>query len=67
MVTSSEGRPDMGTNIKRRYLGDGMIAIGVDDGEEFVVHHSVWNDADSMRSIIAGEIESQRQTRGLFG
>lgn len=59
----------MGTNIRirRRYLGDGMIAIRIDDGEEFVVHHSVWNDADSMRSIITGEIESQRQTRGLVG
>ncbi len=53
-----EGRPDMGTNITRRYLAAGMIAIRVDDGDEFVVHHSVWNDADStMRSIIAGEID----------
>jgi hypothetical protein len=57
----------MGTNIERRYLIDGMIAIRVDDGNEFVVHHSVWNDADSKRSIIAGEIESQRQTGGFLG
>jgi hypothetical protein len=59
----------MGTNsrIRRRYIGNGMVAIGVDDGEEFEVHHSVWNDADSMRSIIAGEIESQRTTRQLLG
>jgi hypothetical protein len=58
---------DMATNITRRYIADGMIAIRVDDGDEFEVHHSVWNDADSKRSIIAGEIESQRQTRQLFG
>lgn len=51
----------MGINnikIRYRYLGGGMIAIRVDDGDEFEVHHSVWNDADSMRSIISGEIES---------
>jgi hypothetical protein len=56
----------MATNIGRRYIGNGMIAIRVNDGEEFEVHHSVWNDADSMRSIIAGEIESQRTTRQLL-
>lgn len=57
----------MGTNIRRRYIGDGMIAIRIDDGQEFVVHHSVWNDADSMQSIVAGEIESQRQTPPFSG
>lgn len=57
----------MATNIRRRYLGDGMIAIRIDDGEEFEVHHSVWNDGDSMRSIIAGEIEFQRTMRQLLG
>ena len=56
----------MATNIGRRYIGNGMIAIRVNDGEEFEVHHSVWNDADSMRTIIAGEIESQRTTRQLL-
>lgn len=50
----------MGANIKRRYIGNGMIAIRVNDGNEFEVHHSVWNDAHSMRSIIAGEIASQQ-------
>lgn len=57
----------MGTNVKRRYIGDGMIAIRVNDGDEFEVHHSVWNDAHSMRSIIAGEIASQRPMRELSG
>lgn len=57
----------MGTNVKHRYIGDGMIAIRVNDGDEFEVHHSVWNDAHSMRSIIAGEIASQRQMRELSG
>ena len=55
----------MGTDIKRRYIGNGMIAMRVNDGDEFEVHHSVWNDANSMRSVIAGEIESQRQMREL--
>jgi hypothetical protein len=55
----------MGTNIRRRYIGNGMIAIRVNDGDEFEVHQSVWNDANSIRSIIAGEIESQGQMREL--
>jgi hypothetical protein len=43
--------------IRRRYLGNGMIAIRINDGDEFEVHHSVWNDPDSKESVIAGEIE----------
>jgi hypothetical protein len=54
----------MATDIKSRYIGNGMIAIRLNDGDEFEVHHSVWHDADSKWSIIAGEIEYQRQLVG---
>ena len=57
----------MGTTIRRRYIGNGMIAIRIDDGDEFVIHHSVWNDADSLRSVIAGEIDYQRQANQRLG
>jgi hypothetical protein len=46
----------MGT-IKRNYRGDGMVWLQIDDGAEFAVHHRVWNDPESRRSIISAETD----------
>jgi hypothetical protein len=43
-----------------RYSGDGMVRVRIDDGEEFAVHHTQWNDPESRRVILALERENQQ-------
>ena len=48
--------------IKRRYTGDGMVWIQIDDGDEFPVHHSAGGIyPESRRAIIVGESDDHPQ------
>ncbi|UNB55477.1 hypothetical protein [Mycolicibacterium sp. YH-1] len=45
-----------------RYIGQGLVRVRVriDDGDEFTVHHSQWNDPESRRIILDTERDNRR-------
>jgi hypothetical protein len=48
-------------SITWRYSGDGMVRVRIDNGDEFAVHYSRWNEPTSRRSIIAAEAGDHSQ------
>ncbi|WP_055405127.1 MULTISPECIES: hypothetical protein [unclassified Mycobacterium] len=48
-------------NVKRRYLGDGTVAVQINDGTEFLVDVTRWHDPVQRQSIIAAETGPEPQ------
>jgi hypothetical protein len=48
-------------------INDGMVWVRVGDDVEFPVHHTQWNDPESRRVILVGEIDDYRRSRRLAG
>lgn len=48
------------TKIQRKYR-DGMFWIRINDGDEFPIRPSLWNDPEQRESIIAAEAGPEPQ------